>query len=209
MTRTVGILIYPDIEVLDFSGPFEVFSTASRVFLCEEPEGSAPFRLEILAEALEPVLARGGLKILPDASMAQTAQLDVLIVPGGGVASELSNPSLLEWLRTIHAHTEITASVCTGSFLLAQAGLLEGLMATTHWEDIQKFAERYSAVQVVADQRWIEQGKVVTSAGISAGIDMSLHLVARVESAALAERTARQMDYRWQRDGPESPYERH
>lgn len=200
MTRRVGIYIFPEVEVLDFTGPFEVFNTASRLHLRTQPDGQAPFHVEIIAETEQPIRARGGLTIIPDISIPTVRKLDVLVVPGGVVSEELAKPALLSWMRSSHGGTEITASVCTGAFILAQAGILDGLHVTTHWEDIEELAARYPNLTVVSGRRWIQQGKVVTAAGISAGIDVSLHLVAQLESVDLAQRTARQMEYDWTPD---------
>lgn len=197
MTRSVGIYIYPEVEVLDFAGPFEVFNTASRVFLRTHPEKQPPFEIKVIGATMQSVLARGSLEVLPHTTITQTSQLDVLIIPGGIVDLELGHVDLVEWIQLIHRRTELTASVCTGSFLLAQAGLLDGLQATTHWDDLEDFRIKFPNVEVLSGQRWVEQGKIITSAGISAGIDMSLHLVARLEGENLAERTARQLDYSW------------
>ncbi len=113
------------------------------------------------------------------------------------VGRELENPAVAAWLRRVSSPARLTASVCTGAFLLAQAGLLEGRQATTHWEDIDAFAARYPQVVVRRAVPWVDEGDVVTSAGIAAGIDMSLHLVERLHGCDLARATARQMEYPW------------
>jgi transcriptional regulator GlxA family with amidase domain len=123
----------------------------------------------------------------------------VLLVPGGEVSTELERPAVIDWIRQTAGSVAVTASVCTGAFLLAQAGLLRGRRATTHWEDLDDLRRRFPEVIVEAGSPWIDEGELVTSAGISAGLDMSLHLVARLVSMELAVRTARQMDYAWRR----------
>ncbi len=137
--------------------------------------------------------------MLPDHDFASHPPGDLLIVPGGLVSAELERPTVIDWIARTSAKAELTASVCTGAFLLAKAGLLKGKSITTHWEDIADFRTMFPGIHVFEDQRWIDQGDIATSAGISAGIDMSLHLVARLEGEKLAVRTARQMDYAWQR----------
>jgi transcriptional regulator GlxA family with amidase domain len=127
--------------------------------------------------------------------------VDCLVVPGGVVTAELGKPDVVAWIARAAKQTRITASVCTGAFLLAKAGLLDGLSVTTHWEDMAELREMFPALDVVEGPRWCDAGALVTSAGISAGIDMSLHLVRRLHGAALATRTARQMDFDWLDNG--------
>src|SRR4029078_1084557 len=119
---------------------------------------------------------------------------DLLLIPGGVVTEEIRNDAVIRWIAENAARAQIVASVCTGAFLLAKAGLLDGKRATTHWEDIADLKSMFPKVQVQKDVRWVEEGNILTSAGISAGIDMSLHLVSRLEGLKLAEDTARQMD---------------
>lgn len=188
----IGIFIYPDAEVLDFSGPFEVFSTANRLSSIGEP-----FVPLLIAETLDPVAARGGYSVNPRCTMYDHPPLDVLIVAGGVHTEVMKNTAVTDWVAHIARNAQLVASVCTGAFVLAEAGLLRGLSATTHWEDIPELKSGYPDVAVIEQQRWVDQGQIVTSGGISAGIDMSLHLVARLTSVALAERTARQMEFDW------------
>lgn len=197
MTRTVAIFLYPDVEVLDLAGPFEVFHSASRMRQRMDPQAPPPFRVITVAESTRPVAARGGLLLTPQHAIDSHPAIDLLIIPGGVVDGLIERSPVIEWLRTIHASTAVTASVCTGAFMLARAGLLDGQAATTHWEDLADLAARFPRVHVVGDRRWVDLGRIVTSAGIAAGIDMSLHLVARLEGSELAVRTARQMDYPW------------
>jgi transcriptional regulator GlxA family with amidase domain len=191
--RTIGIFIFDEVEVLDFAGPFEVFSTAARVAGNETPA----FRVVIIGESKDVVITRGGLRVDASFSLADHPELDVLIVPGGVVDAQLDRAGTISWIATQSKTTEIVASVCTGAFLLGKAGLLNGKRATTHWEDIGGLRELLPDTRVIENRRWIDEGAIVTSAGISAGIDMSLHLVARLAGRSLAEKTARQMDYDW------------
>ncbi|MEI9864290.1 MAG: DJ-1/PfpI family protein [Limisphaerales bacterium] len=199
MTRNVGIYIFDEIEVLDLGGPFEVFSTASRMKAKLNPGAAKPFEVFTIAETIRPIQACGGLMIQPAFDITNHPAIDVLIVPGGVVTAELERPAIIEWISRMATKSELTASVCTGAFLLAKAGLLHGKTITTHWEDIADFRTMFPGIIVRDDVRWIDDGKIITSAGISAGLDMSLHLVARLEDEELAIRTARQMDYQWQR----------
>ena len=194
---TVGIYLYDEVEVLDFAGPFEVFSTAGRLHARDHPGEAALFRVLTLAAADGPIRARGGLEVQPACTLQAPPHLDLLLVPGGVVDRELERPEVLAWLRTCAA--PVRASVCTGAFLLGRAGLLEGRRATTHWEDIDDLRALLPGTVVERGARWVDEGDIVTSAGISAGLDMSLHLVARLAGQDLARRTARQMDYAWNR----------
>jgi len=196
---TVGIFVFDEVEVLDFAGPFEVFSTASRVR--SRTGGDGPFRVLTIGKTPSIVRARGGLRIEPHHHFGDHPAIDVLVVPGGDVAGELRDEHVVRWIETAASAAELTASVCTGAFLLAAAGILDGRRATTHWEDVDDLRRSFPKVQVEAGARWIDEGDVVTSAGISAGIDMSLHLVRRLAGPELADATARQMDYQWQDGG--------
>lgn len=194
----VGILLFDDVELLDMAGPYEVFTTASRVHARTQAAGAdALFTVTTLARSTAPVRARAGLQLTPDATLADHPALDCALVPGGVVAAELQQPQTLAWIAAQRRTARVLASVCTGALLLAEAGVLDGLAATTHWEDLDELRALRPAVAVREGVRWVDEGAVVTSAGISAGIDMCLHLVERLHSRALAVRTARQMDYDW------------
>jgi transcriptional regulator GlxA family with amidase domain len=200
MTTAVGIYVFDDVEVLDFCGPYEVFTTASRVFKRINPALAEPFIVFTVAREAGPIKARAGLVVQPDYVFAEHPPIETLLVPGGVVTAELRRPEVAAWIDRTARQATLTASVCTGAFLLAQAGLLDGRTATTHLEDIDDLRAMFPAVQVVGERRWVDQGRVVTSAGISAGIDMSLHLVERLAGRELALRTARQMDFDWCED---------
>ncbi len=201
MALRVGIYVYPEVEVLDFAGPFEVFSTASRVTRRLHPDAPPPFEAILVAAQPGPVKARAGFTVVPDATLADHPPLDVLLVPGGVHEPEREKGEVIAWIAAQARAARLTASVCTGAFLLAKAGLLDGLEVTTHWEDLADLRRAFPALRVQEDVRWIEHPRIATSAGISAGLDMSLGLVARLAGAELAERTARQMDYEWRREG--------
>ncbi|WP_200946989.1 MULTISPECIES: DJ-1/PfpI family protein [unclassified Roseateles] len=194
----VGILVFDEMELLDMAGPYEVFTTAARVHARTQPTAAAPlFTVTTLARSAAPVRARAGLQVQPDATLANHPPLACAIVPGGVVDAELRQPETLAWIAAQRHTAQVLASVCTGALLLAEAGVLDGLAATTHWEDLDALRELRPAVHVREGLRWVDEGAVVTSAGISAGIDMCLHLVQRLHSRELALATARQMDYAW------------
>ena len=194
-TLDVAILLFPEVEILDFAGPFEVFSVASRI---ARDRPHPPFRVSTVAARRMPVPARHGLPVLANFGFEEQPPVDLLIVPGGIMDEPLANPATLSWLAAASKQAALTASVCTGAFLLANLGLLAGCNVTTHWEDIPDLRAAYPDLHVVENVSYVDEGAIVTSAGISAGIDMSLHLVGRVLGLPAARATARQMQYNWQ-----------
>ena len=196
--KTVGIYLFDNVEVLDFAGPFEVFSVAQRLHaMASSKPDEQLFDVVTVAEQKKPVIARGGLNVMPGYAIDYHPDLDILIVPGGVVDMELKKQKVVSWIGSTADSSEITASVCTGAFLLAHAGVLDDKVVTSNWEDIDELRRRFPEIEVQGQQRWIDQGHIVTSAGISAGIDMSLHLVSMLTGAAHAAKTAKQMDYDW------------
>lgn len=183
--------------MLDFAGPFEVFSTAARVRVREQPQTQKAFEVFTVAKRMETVVARGGLKVMPDFRCGNHPDIDVLVVPGGVVTAELTKREVIEWLARVAERCVLTFSVCTGAFLLGAAGLLDDRSATTHWEDIPDLRALFPKITVREAMRWVDEGRIMTSAGISAGIDLSLHAVERLAGRELATRTARQMDFDW------------
>lgn len=200
MTDLIAIFLFDRMEVLDFAGPFAVFSTAARLKARQQPDAPGLFEVVTVAERMNTIRARGGLIIQPHFTIASHPGTDLLVIPGGNVAAELDKPNVIEWIADSARTARITAAVCTGAFLLAKAGLLDGREATTHWEDVQDLQVSFPAVRVVKGHRWVDTGNIVTSAGISSGMDMSLHLVERLAGEELAVQTARQLDYDWRRD---------
>lgn len=192
-TRRVGILIFPDVEVLDFCGPFEVFASARAA------GGTDRFyEVKIVAETNEIVSCRGGLLVKPHLDFENTPNFDVIVIPGGaGTRTEKDNPAALDWIRAQNETTEVTTSVCTGSLLLAAAGLIDEQPATTHWAAFDELLGHFPHLQLRSDQRVIDNGHIVTSAGVSAGIDMALAVVERLHGRTIAEQTARGMEYEW------------
>jgi transcriptional regulator GlxA family with amidase domain len=194
--RTVGILIFDDVEVLDFCGPFEVFSTAR--LAGANSDDAALFKAFTIAEEDRVITCRGGLLVQPHYTIENAPPLDILLVPGGqGTRRERHNRRLLDWIGEQDRHTELTTSVCTGAFLLAERGLLDQHRATTHWASVEWMRETYSHITMLNDLRVVDEGHIITSAGVSAGIDMSLHVVARLHGSDTARWTARRMEYDW------------
>jgi transcriptional regulator GlxA family with amidase domain len=198
--KRVGILIFPDVEVLDFCGPYEVFSV-TRLDETRRREEPSPFEVSLIAEGVDPVVATGGLRVIPDCTIDDCPPLDILVVPGGwGTRKEIRNARILGWIAERGGQVETLTSVCTGSMLLGQAGLLEGRRATTHWAALDWMRQSFPAVTVSDDMHVVEDGHIFTSAGISAGIDMALRVVARHYGEAIARETARRMEYRFPDD---------
>ena len=155
-----------------------------------------PSAVYTIAAQAGPVIARNGLSVNPDYCLKDCPPPDLLVIPGGqGTRPLLQDDLLLGWIREQHLHTELTLSVCTGSLLLAQAGLLQGLGATTHWGSLELLGTLAPQTQVRRDTRYVDNGHIITSAGVSAGIDMSLHVVERLLGAEYAATTARHMEY--------------
>lgn len=200
MTVSTAIYLFPEVEVLDFAGPFEVFTTASRVLTTLNPSAPAPFNVFTVAGKAGTVRTRAGLVVTPDYTFADHPAIDLMLIPGGVVTAELQKPEVIAWIKRTAGATRLSASVCTGAFLLAQAGLLDGKQATTHWSDVNEMRGTFPNVAVLDQSRWVDEGDIITSAGISAGIDMSLHLVERLAGRELALRTAKQMEYDWHED---------
>lgn len=191
----IGIYIYDQAEVLDFSGPFEVFSTANRLI-----ETTNKFNVFLIAEQEKPVIARGEYSVNPHYNFHNHPEIDLLIVAGGVHTAEMTKANVIKWVSRVAKKAQLVTSVCTGAFILAEAGLLRNRKVTTHWEDIDDLKRAYADLTVIEAQRWVDEGSIVTSGGISAGIDMSLHLVARVISPELAAKTAKQMEFDWRQN---------
>jgi transcriptional regulator GlxA family with amidase domain len=193
--KRIGIIIFDDVEVLDFCGPFEVFSLTR---LNEERfrEDPSPFEVLLVAQFDRPVTTTGGMRVLPDATFDNCPTLDILVVPGGwGTRSEMKNDAMLLFVVARAAQAETLTSVCTGSLILGSAGLLDGLRATTHWRSLGLMQGLFPKIMVDSESHVVEQGKVITSAGISAGIDMALTVVKRYYGETIARATARNMEY--------------
>lgn len=196
MRRNTAILIFDGVEVLDFAGPFEVFGAA------DDLAQKTRFKVFTVAETPGTILTNHGLKIVPEHTFESAPAPDLLIIPGGlGTRALLNKSSVMEWIRTRAKRAETVASVCTGALVLAKAGLLEGQPATTHYRHLHLLRDLAPTAVVHENKRFLDNGHVATSAGVSAGIDLALHLVARFHGATAAEETARYMEYHWRNDG--------
>lgn len=191
---TVGILLFDGAEELDFVGPYEVFTMAA--------VGREDLRTLTLAEGSDPVRCAKGLRVIPEAALDEAPPLDVVLVPGGdGTRREADNARLLEWLRSAADRAAWTTSVCTGSFLLAAAGLARGRRITTHWAFVEELRKRAPEAEVLDGPRYVRDGSLVTAAGVSAGIDMALWLTGQLFGPGHARQTQRFMQY-----DPAPPY---
>lgn len=193
MNRTIGIVLFEDAEELDWAGPWEVLTMA-----CMDGD-----RVVTVAEHLGPIRCAKGLRVLVDHTFDDCPDLDVVVVPGGhGTRTEMKNSVLLSFLTEQATGAEWTTSVCTGSFVLWAAGLLDGKRATTHWAHIDELRSHAPDLDVDPDERWVVDGNVVTAAGVSAGIDMALWLVGQLYDEDHARATQSFIQY-----DPAPPYQ--
>lgn len=180
----VAFLVFTGAEIIDFTGPYEVF-------------GAADFDVYTVGETKEPVTTAMGMTVVPKYAFADGPQPDVLVVPGGGVRAARDNPALLKWVRDVSARARHTMSVCNGAFILASAGLLDGLTATTTAPLIDQLGKEYPRITVVHDRRFVDNGKIITTAGLSSGIDGALHVIAVMKGNGAAQQAALSEEYDW------------
>ncbi|MGG3452253.1 DJ-1/PfpI family protein [Domibacillus aminovorans] len=187
----VGIFLFDDVEVLDFAGPFEVFSVT------ELEDDEKPFIVEMVSEKGNIINALNGLKVQPDYNFENMPQFDILIIPGGLGASEheMHNDSVIKWIANQMKSVQLMTSVCTGALLLAKSGLLEGKKCTTHWAFLERLEKEFPEVDVQQGVKFVDEGDIITSGGISAGINMSFHIVKRLLGQEVAQKTAKIMEY--------------
>jgi len=196
--RRLGALFYPGFELLDTFGPLEMF-------------GNMPGAVDIItvAEQAGPVRSHQGPSVVAEYGFADCPTLDLMLIPGGmGTRAEVENEAMLDWLRRRTPETEVTMSVCTGSALLARAGLLDGKRATSNKMFFQWVVEQGPRVEWVRQARWVEDGRYATSSGVSAGIDMALAVIARLAGPELSETLAMATEYEWHRDADWDPFAR-
>lgn len=186
----LGIFLFNDIELLDFAGPYEVFSVTS------ELNNYELFNVFTITQDGKEIKSVNGLKIIPDFSFANHPDIDILVIPGGiGTRAEMHKEAVLEWIKANYEKSSITMSVCSGARLLGTLGLLDGVECTTHHEVMEHLQEIAPKAIIKKDIRFIDNGKLATSAGISAGIDLSLHITAKLYGADVANRTRAYMEY--------------
>lgn len=193
--RNVGIMLFEEIEVLDFAGPFEVFNVTA------ELNDPAPFNVFTIAETHAPIKTRGKLNVNPNYSIYSAPAIDILIIPGGaGSRGLLTKPNILAWVQEQATQVEYLTSVCTGALVLGKAGVLEDLRATTHHDNLEDLRQLVPSAIVIDDKRYVDNGKIITSGGVSAGIDMSLYLVHKLLGDEVLYKTLEEMEYHWTAD---------
>ena len=185
--KNVAIFIFDGVEILDFSGPGEVFAASS------SEEGA--FKVYTVAVSLEPIISQGFVKIIPEFTIENCPKPDIIVLPGGSTRSSVENPDVIKWIQTNAPDLDAAVSVCTGAFILNKAGLLDGKKATTWHGAITRLREAAKKTEVLENTRWVDNGKVVTTAGVSAGIDGALRVVEKLFGRATALATARYMEY--------------
>jgi transcriptional regulator GlxA family with amidase domain len=196
--KIIGLVLFEGFEVLDVFGPVEAYAS---------PALNGAFRVLMIGQTPGPVASAQGPKSIADVGFDDCPSVDVLVVPGGiGTRREVDNSALLSWLRARAETAELVSSVCTGAALLARAGLLDGRRATTNKRAFDWVESQGPRVKWIREARWVEDGKFATSAGVSAGIDMALGLIARMHTTESAEKVAIQMEYEWHRDATRDPF---
>jgi transcriptional regulator GlxA family with amidase domain len=184
----IAIGIWDGVEELDFAGPYEVLTAWSR-------ESDRPITVRTVADSAEPVECSHGLRVLPDATWNEVDGLDLFLLPGGNSQPLREDEAFVQRMRDLAESGTLMTSVCTGALVFAAAGLLDGRPATTHWSALERLAEYGNGIRVDREARFVDDGNVVTAAGVSAGIDMALHLVARLESVERARSVRRYIQY--------------
>lgn len=186
--KKVAILVFEGVEIIDYTGPYEVF-------------GTDKYDVYLVAASKAPVTTNMGMSVTPKYSYDDAPQADVLVIPGGFTPKIRADVKTLDWIRQTTAHDQITMSVCNGAFILAATGLLDGLQATTTATNLEVMASRWPKVKVVGDQRVVDNGKLITTGGLSAGIDGALHVVERLDGLGRAQQVALGLEYDWRPKG--------
>ncbi|MEO6325560.1 MAG: DJ-1/PfpI family protein [Thermoanaerobaculia bacterium] len=193
-TRTVAIVVYEGVEILDFTGPAEVFKAAGGF---GEVNGQPAFRPYIVGPSTEPLTSQGFIKIVPEYSFANAPRPDIVVIPGGNTGRLIADPLAMAWIKRVVDESEVAVSVCSGAFALVKTGITDGKDITTWYGAVERLREVATSSRVHAGRRFIDNDRFITTAGVSAGIDGSLHLVARLLGRSVADQTAQYMEYRW------------
>ena len=193
--RTVVVLIYEEVDVLDFAGPLAVFHATSRN---GQQRGSDPFKVVIASPNGKPVTTCAGLKLVPTHALDNCPNPDIIVIPGGGSRNLSRDKHFREWLTEHAENTEVILTVCTGVRALAEMGMLDGKQATTHANVMAHYKRSFPKIEFLSNKRFVDNGKIITSGGVSAGIDGALHVVSRLLGEREARMTARRIEYNWQ-----------
>jgi transcriptional regulator GlxA family with amidase domain/DNA-directed RNA polymerase subunit RPC12/RpoP len=181
--KNVAILIFDGVEMLDFGGPLEVFAS------------TGAFHVYTVAATINPVMCQGVVKIVPEYTLDNCPQPDIIVIPGGNMTAPLENTKVIDWVKNNEPHAEIVLSVCTGAFVLEKAGLLNGKKATTFHNALADLRKVATTTEVLDSTRWVDNGKIITTAGVSAGIDGSLRVIERLLGHEKALSAAKYMEY--------------
>jgi transcriptional regulator GlxA family with amidase domain len=190
--RTVAIVIYDAVEILDFAGPTQVFAAAGN-----GKDDQSAFKVFTVGKANAPLMSHGVLKIVPEYSFENAPLPDILVLPGGNSDVVIQDKKAMDWIARATAKSEITMSVCTGAFILGKLGLLKGKTVTTWYGAVERLRKAVPDATVQDGRRFVDSGRIITTAGVSAGIDGALHVVARLHGRGAADDTARYLEYRW------------
>ena len=193
-TKNVAIVLYNGVEVLDFAGPAEVFSSSAG-FGANGRERA--FNVYTVSKTKSPIVSQGFIDVTPDYSIADSPKPDIIVLPGGGAESVISDAEWMSWLRTSAENADHVLTVCTGAFIAGKLGLLDGLDVTTWYAAVPALAETFPKARVQPGRRFVDNGKIITTAGVSAGIDGALHVVAKMYGRYVADRAAEYMEYAW------------
>ncbi|HEV7683546.1 MAG TPA: DJ-1/PfpI family protein [Pyrinomonadaceae bacterium] len=193
VTRNLAIFIFDGVQIIDYTGPFEVLGQA-------RDNGTKLFNVYTVAEKPGPITTNMGMTVVPKYSFADMPKTDVLVLPGGNTQPGLDNPKVIKWVQDTAGNAEFVMSVCNGAFYLGKAGLLDGLSATTYYGLIDELKEVAPKAHVVTDQRFVDNGKIITTAGLSSGIDGALHLIEKIVGRGRAQEVALNLEYNWQPD---------
>ncbi|MDD4663177.1 MAG: DJ-1/PfpI family protein [Caldisericia bacterium] len=185
------ILVYEGVYLLDFVGPLEIFHDTV------DEEGHSAFEVCLVSPDLNAIKAHTGMSFHADYDLETSPKADILVIPGGNLKLSSENPALAMWIQSQAKHAQIILSVCTGAFILADLGLIDGLQATTWFGATQALQQQYPAIHVLTGERYVDNGQIVTTAGVSAGIDGALYVVQRLLGRAIAEKTAHFIEYDW------------
>jgi len=201
----VGILLFDRVDVMDFAGPYEVFTYTAyqkedlkKFLVGRDTQEDQPFLVSTVSETGQPIRANHGLTFQPDFSFKNAPRFDILVIPGSPLEPlhhALQNRNLLEWISKHMEEVELMTSVCSGAFFLAKAGLLSGKKATTHWGAYDHFERQFPDVEIVKNVKFVDDGKIITSGGVSSGINMALHVVNRLLGSEMAHTTAKAIDF--------------
>ena len=204
---TVGILLFDQVDLTDITGPSEVFHHAvysgrdlHQILFGRDTAENHPLLVKTVSQTGVPLKASNGLRLAPDYSLEQASAFDIVVIPSanlGIIAHVLADEEIIQWIARSSSQSQLMTSVCTGAFLLAQAGLLNGKRATTHWAALDQFEQQFPQVQVQRSKKFVDEGSIITAAALTAGFHMALHVVERLLGKKMAQAVAKGIDMEW------------